>query len=78
MDGKILKVLKGINDQILLNDLNTNLIEEGLIDSFDIINVISELEQEFDIEFEATDIVEENFSTILAIINIVNVKLSNK
>ena len=52
-------------------DEKTKLLEAHIIDSFAIINLVSALEDEFDVEISARDIVPENFEspkTILAMI----------
>ena len=46
-------------------------IQDGLLDSFDIIALISELEGQFDIMIDALDILPENFCTAQAIAEIV-------
>lgn len=55
-------------------DKNMNLLEEHIIDSFDIVNIVEELEKNFSIELSAEDIVPENFSSLLAIEKLVSVK----
>lgn len=42
-------------------------IKEGMLDSFDIIALVSSLEQEFSIRIDGTDIVPENFASLDAI-----------
>lgn len=68
MKDKILKILKNINPEI---NENINLIENGVLDSFDIINIVSTLEDEFDFVFDAEDIVKENFEKVDNIVNLV-------
>ena len=55
-------------------DKNMNLLEEHIIDSFDIVNIVAELEENFSIELSAEDIVPENFSSLLAIEKLVSLK----
>lgn len=57
-----------------LVDKNVNLLEEHIIDSFDIVNIVAELEENFSIELSAEDIVPENFSSLLAIEKLVSLK----
>lgn len=42
-------------------------IEAGMLDSFDVITLVTELEEQFDIQIDGEDIVPENFSSINAI-----------
>ena len=44
----------------------THLIDDGLLDSFGVISLISELEDEFAINIEAADMVPENFNSVEA------------
>lgn len=46
-------------------------IEDGYLDSFDVINLVSELETKYDILIDALDILPENFCTVEAIINLI-------
>ena len=53
----------------------TGLIDEGYLDSFDIITLVTELNEKFDIDIPVEDIVAENFDsvdTILALIGRLN------
>ena len=71
MEQEVLQVLCELNDEIP-NDVQVNLLEEGIIDSFDIANIVSALEERFAIEISAEDIVPENFSSIQQIAKVIN------
>lgn len=62
---KVTAVLQKINSDIKNDD--TDLLTAGLLDSFDIVNLVSRLEETFGVEIEPTDIVPENFRTVSAI-----------
>lgn len=47
-------------------------IEDGLLDSFDVISLVSELEDKFDVLIDALDILPENFNTVESIAAVVN------
>lgn len=47
------------------------MMEEGVIDSFTVINIVSELEDVFDIEIDAKYVVAENFKNKEAIMDLV-------
>lgn len=55
------------------SDINTenNFFEQGLIDSFDIIMLIEEIEQKFDIRFTDEDFQNRNFATISGLADII-------
>lgn len=46
-------------------------IEEGLLDSLDIVALIDTFEEEFGVVIPGTEVLPENFSTVPAIINLI-------
>lgn len=46
-------------------------IEDGLLDSFDVISLVTELEDKFNVLIDALDILPENFCSVQAISDIV-------
>lgn len=46
-------------------DYNTHehLIDEEVLDSFDIISIVADIDREFDVEITAKDIIPENFNS---------------
>ena len=48
-----------------------NFITESLLESFDMVMLIGELEERFDVAIDGTDIVPDNFVTIEAIIRLI-------
>lgn len=62
MKEKVLEILAEVNDEILDYD-GDNLIESGLLDSFQIVDLVGMFEEEFDIEIDAELVVVENFRT---------------
>lgn len=69
MREKVINILKEINEDILTYDGN-NLLGDGIIDSFQIIDIVSSIEEMLDIEFNPDYIVESNFRTVDAIVSI--------
>ena len=53
-------------------DENTRLLDDHVIDSLAMISLVSELDDEFDVEISAKDIVPENFATVGAIQNLID------
>lgn len=60
MEEKLLDLLKEIDEDILEYE-GENLFEAGLLDSFLVIDLVSEIEEAFDIEIDAKYVLEENF-----------------
>lgn len=71
---KIYEVLGTINGETCHAGENEDLLEAGLIDSFDIVTLVAELEAAFHIEIDGEEITEENFSTVSRIVELVKRK----
>ena len=70
MEEKVLQILEELCIEALDYDGDC-MMEDGIIDSFTVINVVSDLEDEFDIEIDAKYVVAENFKNKEAIIALV-------
>ncbi len=46
-------------------------IEDGYLDSFDVVNLVSDLESKYDILIDALDILPENFNSVESIIKLI-------
>ena len=62
----ILDILSDLKEDIDFEN-EDQLIDDGLLDSFDILQLISDLNDEFDISIPAAKIVPENFNSAEAI-----------
>ncbi len=60
MEKKILDILADVNDELLTYTGN-NMVDDSIVNSFELISIISELEDTFDIEIDAGEVTEENF-----------------
>lgn len=69
MQETIISILNEIADDIDL-DCNT-LIDDGILSSLDIIQLIGALNDEFDISIPATEIVPTNFNSVAAMVAMV-------
>ncbi len=70
MEEKVLEILEEYCEEAL-DYKGENMMEEGIIDSFTVINIVSELEDAFDIEIDAKYVVAENFRNKEAIMDLV-------
>lgn len=75
MDEKILSILKGINPGIDYTE-ETQLIDKKLLDSFDIVNLVVELNDNFDIDINVDELIPENFNSINGIKKLIKFKQS--
>ena len=74
---RVLKILKTINP-VGNFESSSSFLVDGLIDSLDIIKLITLIETEFAISVEALDIVPENFDSIGDIVDLINRKRLEK
>lgn len=70
MKNRVVNVISEIRSDIDFDD-NTKFIEEGIFDSFDIVNLVSELDAEFDISIDGVKIRPEYFNSIDDIVKLV-------
>lgn len=70
MRQRILEILTQLRPEYDFNQ-EVNFIEEGMLDSFDIVTLVTELEEAFGIEVDGVEILPENFSSIDAIESLV-------
>ena len=63
MKQKILQQLSEIRPEFDFSE-STNFIEEGLLDSFDIVQLVTALDEQCGISIDGMDILPENFSSI--------------
>ena len=70
MEEKIIAILNGINEDIE-SYTGTNMMADEIIDSFELIEIISQLEDTFDIEIDAAEVSVENFANKDSIITLV-------
>lgn len=66
----LLKILAEIRPDVDFED-NKELVDSGELDSFDIITLVGELCDAYDIEIGADEIVPENFNSVEAIMALV-------
>lgn len=70
MKEKVLKILKEVRPDVDF-EKEKRLIDDGILDSFDIISIVSDLNEDFDIDISADELEPENFNTLDAIVALV-------
>lgn len=63
---RLLEILSDLHPEIDFEDCIT-LIDDGILDSFDIVSLISEINEEFDVVISAEHIIPENFNSAEAL-----------
>ena len=72
---KLLQLLKGIRPDIDFNS-ETKLVDDSILDSFDIITIVSEINEVFEVNINVADMEPENLNSINAIWELIE-KLKN-
>lgn len=68
---ELLELLKDILPNIRWES-DQNLVDDGILNSIDIITIISEITEEYDIKIPSNEMKAENFNSIQAIYNMIN------
>lgn len=70
MKEKVLEILRGVRKDVEFEGA-TALIDDGILDSFDIISIVSDLNDEFGVDITADELEPENFNTVDAIVELI-------
>lgn len=70
MEEKIMEILKCINEDILSYSGN-NMVADGVINSFEIIEIVAEIEESLGVEIDMENVIAQNFKNKDAIIYMV-------
>ena len=63
---KLLELLKGIRPDVDF-ETETALIDDGILDSFDVVSIISELDDEFGVQIRIAELDPDNFNSLQSI-----------
>ncbi len=74
MKEKVLKILTNLRPDVDFNN-ETALVSDEILDSFDIVSLVAELNSEFDVTIGVDDLEEENFDTVDAMVELINTLL---
>jgi len=69
MEKTIIAILNELRPEFDFSE-SVNFIEEGMLDSFDVINLVNALDNEFGISIDGSDILPRNFSSVDGIIEL--------
>ena len=67
---KLLELLKGIRPDIDFEN-ETALVEDGLLDSFDVVSIISEIDDVFGVQIRVSELDPENVNSVQTIWNLI-------
>ena len=70
MEDKIYEILSNIRPEYNFRE-SSDFIEDGFLDSFDVVTLVAELEDTFEVVIDGLDILPEKFATVDAIIEVV-------
>lgn len=69
MREQIIKILTELRPEFDFSE-DINFIKEGMLDSFDVVNLVNELDEAYGISIDGMDVLPENFSSVDKIINL--------
>lgn len=76
MREKLMEILEETRPDVEF-ETATTLIDDEILDSFDIISIVSEINEEFDIKINVNDLLPENFNSVEDIMELI-VRLQNE
>lgn len=63
---QLLEILRGLHPEVDFESCN-RLIDDRIIDSFDIVSLVSDISEEFDVTIPVEEIIPENFNSAKAL-----------
>jgi|TARA_B110000902_G_scaffold198447_1_gene225250 acyl carrier protein len=74
IEDKIINILKEIRPEFDFNLERTGFVAKGMLDSFDLISIVSDMEALFDTTIDGAKILPENFDSIATIASLIDKK----
>ena len=68
--NELIEILTNLHPEVDFDTCDT-LIDDKILDSFDIISIISEINEEFDVVIPAEEIIPENFNSAQALYELI-------
>lgn len=72
MNDKVIEILNDIRPEFDFSEPVDDFIEAGMLDSFDVVTLVTTLDEEFGISIDGVDILPENFSSVLSITDLLS------
>ena len=69
MKEKIIQILSNLRPEFDFNQ-SVDFVEEGMLDSFDVVTLVTTLDETFGISIDGVDVLPENFSSVERIENL--------
>ena len=76
MKEQIMEILEELRPDVDFEN-EKQLITDGILESFDIVSLVGELSETFDIELRVEDLVPDNFNSIEGMIDLINSHLED-
>ena len=67
---KLIEILESLHPEVDFEN-NDSLIDDGILDSLDIVTLVTEINAEFDVTIPAEEIVPENFNSAEALMELI-------
>lgn len=74
MENKIINILTETRPEFNFKEEKDNFIEKGMLDSFDIISIVSDIEEQLEVSISGDEILPENFDSIEGILKLIQKK----
>jgi len=72
----LLEILEDIHPDVDFEN-TTGLIDDGILDSFDIIRIVADVDEEFDVAIPPEEIIPENFNSAKSLYELIERLLGN-
>lgn len=71
MKETVKKILEEIRPDLDFSDASKKLIDDDILDSFDIISIVGEFNENFDIHISVEELQPENFNSLAAMVQLI-------
>ena len=71
---ELLEILQNLHPDVDFT-INKELVDAGILDSFDIVTLVSDIADIFDVTISADEIIPENFNSASALAELIKIKL---